>query len=734
VTTTILNDKSMVNTQTKKRFDIGKISKILSYRRFLIMGISCGVISVTSLIAVITKPMYQSSMQVMISDDLEPELRSNQTSNKTDSYGHQMRFLLSGKILQKAVDLLHKDYPDIQLKDIRDKVDFGTDGRLEIRLADNISSTSKVNNPIFVISFKDSNPVKTQRVLQALEKAYQDYNLEVKNQRLSQGMNFVNSQLPKLQTNALAAEKKLAIFQKKHSLIDPQIQTKVFFQSLTDIQKQRENYRSQIKDLDARIKDIERKLLSFQNQQSFASLNDGKNYQNLVAEIRKTEANLAQQLSRYTESYPVVIRLKEKHKMQLEVLKKELQLSQVNNSTKDKLNPEYIAGIEKRLSEDLSQFKKQQIQLVEQDNKLAKSELEIRELLSKFPGIITEYNQLLSATKIQRQNLGQMLQFQQSLGMKIAQSSFQLEVLETPNIGIYIGNRKWLLILGGIVTGPILGIIVVLVREMFNRAIISPLDLQNIANIPLLGSLPQLGTSIFKNSWKSRIKTRLKEIIQRKQETAAIAENTRDVISLSGNRNLDMIYHNLQVSHNSLPFKSLMLTSALPGEGKTTLAIGLGASAANMHQKVLVIDGNLRSSQLHKVLSIHNDWGLSLLLLDDIKTQFPNYVQPIHPLIDVLTAGPQPDNAVSLLTSGKFQELLEVLDGIYDLVIIDACSLLDGVEARIMASVSNSIVMVGKIGQLTPDQLIQAREILSDFNLIGIVSNQFHHSDTNFNF
>ena len=360
-------------------------------------------------------------------------------------------------------------------------------------------------------------------MLQALEKAYQDYNLEVKNQRLSQGINFVNSQLPKLQTNALAAEKKLAIFQKKHSLIDPQIQTKVFFQSLTDIQNQRKDYRSQIKGLDARIKGIETKLLSFQNQQTFANLNDSKNYQNLVAEIRKTEANLAQQLSRYTESYPAVIRLKEKHKMQLEVLKKELQLYQVNNSTKDKLKPEYIAEIEKTLSEDLSQFKKQQTQLVEQDNRLAKSELEIRELLSKFPGIITEYNQLLSATKIQRQNLGQMLQFQQSLGMKIAQSSFQLEVLETPNIGIYIGNRKWLLILGGIISGPILGIIVVLLREMFNPAIISALDLQNIAKIPLLGSLPQLGTSIFKNSWKSRIKTRLKQIIQRKRETALSA-------------------------------------------------------------------------------------------------------------------------------------------------------------------------------------------------------------------
>jgi capsular exopolysaccharide synthesis family protein len=280
------------------------------------------------------------------------------------------------------------------------------------------------------------------------------------------------------------------------------------------------------------------------------------------------------------------------------------------------------------------------------------------------------------------------------------------------------------LIIGGIVTGPILGVIVALIWEMFNKAIFSPLHLQKLTNIRLLGSVPKLG----KPSWKSR----LKEILRQKQEKTAsvIPENIipENKSKLSSHETLDMIYQNLQIFKNSLPFKSLMLTSALPGEGKTTLTLGLGASAANMHQRVLVIDANLRSPSLHKILGISNDWGLSLLLLDDIKTQFQNYIQPIHPSIDVLTAGPKPDDVTNLLSSGRLKELIESFEKIYDLVLIDTSSILDSVDARIIASVSNGIVIVGRIGQLTPHQLMQTTEILSQLNLIGIVANEVNNS------
>jgi capsular exopolysaccharide synthesis family protein len=679
-------------------------------------------------------------MQIMVTDDLDQELRStqsqiqNQTQSQIDvtselnnsdnssrEYTQQMKLMLSSKLVQKAVDLLRSDYPNITLEDIKGNSDTGKTGYLQIKPAEEKLSSNEVNNQVFIVSFKDPDPVKTQRVLQALQKVYQDYNIEQKNQRVNQGLAFVNNRLPRLQNETLAAEKRLAFFRRKHNVIDPQIQSKILLESLADIQKQRQTNRSQLETVENRYKSLEQKLASSQkNAQLNASLNRSSNYEALVNELRKTETNLAQERLRYTDNSPVVIRLKEKRQLQMALLQEQLQ----NQATNTDKNTENLLTVDNKLSEELAGLSKQRNLLMNKENNLVKSEQEIRTQLNTYPSLISEYNRLLSDVKIQRQTLEQLVQFQQSLGLKIAQSGFEWEILEEPAVGIYIGTKKWLLIIGGIVTGPILGVIVALIWEMFNKAIFSPLHLQKLTNIRLLGSVPKLG----KPSWKSR----LKEILRQKQEKTAsvIPENIipENKSKLSSHETLDMIYQNLQIFKNSLPFKSLMLTSALPGEGKTTLTLGLGASAANMHQRVLVIDANLRSPSLHKILGISNDWGLSLLLLDDIKTQFQNYIQPIHPSIDVLTAGPKPDDVTNLLSSGRLKELIESFEKIYDLVLIDTSSILDSVDARIIASVSNGIVIVGRIGQLTPHQLMQTTEILSQLNLIGIVANEVNNS------
>lgn len=732
--TSHLNRKPLINTSRQSIFDIKQIAAILFYRRFLILGVSCAVISVTSLIAVITKPMYQSSMQIMVRDTLDEELHSNQIEtdakselNKADNFSgkntQQMKLLLSSKLVQKAINLLRSHYPNITLEDIKDKSDTGNPRYLQIQPADKILSSlssqlssQEVDNQVFVISFKDPDPVKTQRVLQALQKVYQDYNIEQKNQRVNQGLAFVNNRLPKLNKDILAAEKRLAVFRRKHNLIDPQIQSKILLESLGDIQKQRQNKRSQVEDLENRYNSIKQKLASLQQNTTLDSrLSSSGSYDNLINEIRKTEMNLAQQRLRYTDNSPVVIRLKEKQKIQMALLQKKLQDTAIIANS----NTGNLLAVDKKSFDELNELIKQRNLLITQENNLAKSEQKIREELNTYPSLISEYNRLLSDVKIQEQTVEQLVHFQQLLGMKIAQSEFEWEILEEPAVGIYIGTKKWLLIIGGVVTGLILGVILALIWEMFNQAILSPLDLQKLTNVRLLGSVPKLG----KPSWKSRLKRILRQ--KPKKTTSVITENKG---KFSSHETLDMIYQNLQNFKNSLPFKSLMLTSALPGEGKTTLALGLGASAANMHQKVLVVDANLRSPSLHKILGIPNDWGLSLLLLDDIKTQFQNYIQPIHPSIDVLTAGPNPDNAVNLLSSQRLKELIESFETIYDLVLIDASSVLDSVDARIIASVSNGIIIVGRIGQLTPQELMQTTEILSQLNLIGIVANNVNNS------
>lgn len=718
--------KKLLNSSTYIVVDIKKITAIALHHRWFILGVSCAVMSVTSLFAITTKPTYQSYMQILVSYNSDKSLPASKPEKTTKDlqkpqlssidYSSQVKLMLSAKLVQKAVNLLHTDYPQMTIEDIYSNSKIDKTSSLSLTQLPVDTEVNQNLNQVFSISFTDKDPLKSKRVLQALEKVYQDYNTDQKNQRINQGLVFTNNHLPQLQKDVLKAEKKLEKFRQQNNLIDPILQSKILLQSLADIQKQRQKTRAQLQDVQTRHNSLEQAIASsHQKQINIDDSLESRQYQALIRELKQTEKELTQARILYTEKYPIIEQLKQKKQIIVTLLQQQGQNKAVDINSKSKLSGQIIP----KLENDLTQLKVNALGLIAHDRDLAKSEQEVRSLLSKYPNLITEYKRLVANVEIYRKTLQQLTQVQNSLGVKIAQEGFNWQILEEPALGIHIGNLRWLLIVGGILIGPILGLAAALIWGKFNNAIFYTQDLQNLTNIQLLGSVPRLGKR--KDSWTSQ----LQSIVRDKSKNLDISH--QEIIkNLPNHQNLDIIYQNIQMLNNSLPLKSLMLTSALPGEGKTTLALGLGSSAARMHQRVLVIDANLRSPSLHKTLGLTNDWGLSLLLVDDINTSFHNYIQPIHPAIDVLTAGPIPEDVANLLSSERMQELMDLFAQNYDLVLIDAPSVLDAVDGRIVASLCNGIIMVGRIGKVTPNKLMEATEILSKLNLIGIIGNEVY--------
>ncbi|MEH2079042.1 MAG: polysaccharide biosynthesis tyrosine autokinase [Nostoc sp.] len=719
-----LNQKQQVTTSAQGAVDIRQLSTILLRRRFLIFGVSCVVMSAASLLAVIAKPTYQSNMQILVNSNLSEGAQSNtqvydSNSQIVDSTT-QMKLMLSSKLLQKAVDLLHSDYPDITLQDINSQKEHNKKALLEVTPEAGGIGTNKVFNQTFKVSFNAQDPVKAQKVLQALQKVYQNYNKQQQKERLNQGLAFVNTRLPEIKKEVSKAEKNLEQFRKKHKLLDPEVQSKILLESLADIQQQLQTTRANLQDVNARYSNLEQLIASSSQQNTLISsqLNQSSRYQALLSEIQKTELALAKERLRYTDDYPSVQKLKQQRQSQLSLLREEVKT--ITNSSKDKpLSKGQMLGVDPTLVDEFVLVQTSVLGLTANEKNLIESEQQLRSELNKYPSLIAEYNRLLPKVQSSRKNLEQLLQAQQSLGLKIAQEGYNWQVLAEPSPGTYIGNNRLLLLLGGAVIGPILGILVALILEKFNDAIYCVGDLKKLTNIRVLGSVPKLPSISVK---KRRLA--LPWNGQRSSKYSVIEASNK----LPVHETLDMIYQNIQILKYPLPFKSLMFTSALSGEGKTTLVLGLVASATRMHRRVLVIDANLHNPSLHKILELSNDWGLSLLLIDETTTDFQDYIQPIHPSIDILTAGPEPEDTVKLLSSQRMKELIEVFEQSYDLVLIDAPSILGTVDARIVASFCSGIVMVERMGKVTRPELTQATEILSKLNLIGIIANEVSNS------
>ena len=767
--------------------EIRQISTILRRRRLLILGVSCAVMSVGSLLALTTKPTYQSSMQILVNSHLNEGVQSNNVLLGTDSTSGNLnveaidytKLMLSSMLIQKAVDSLRVKYPDITVEDIKGKK--GKQKPLIVTKVEEETGGNKVQSQVVEVSFKANDPVKTQKVLQALQLVYDDYKVQQQKERLSQGLSLFNERLPKIKNEVIQAEKNLEQFRKKNNLLNPEVQGKILLESLAETKKQLRLTRAQIQDVKARYNYLHKELASSTQKALIpAPLSQSMHYQKLLDQIHNTELALDRERLRYTDESPVVKTLVHQRQSQIALLREEIARSQGDKADqwtplaftkKDSLVDKFsipveltaavsaqvpknfgtqvssqdaifngevssiigsapntqgqMAGVDQKLVSDLIDVETTALGLSANEKSLVTSEQQIRSDISKYQNLIAEYKHLLPVVETNRKALEQLMAAQNSLGLKIAEAGFDWQVLEEPQRGIYLGSSSLLFLLGSVVIGPLLGIATALMRELSNDVIYSPQDLQKLTNLRLLGTVPILQPGTKKRLFNLPFGGWQKYADQSLEATSD--DKLLDIDAfLPSHETLDIAYQNIQILGFPLTCKSLMLTSALPGEGKSTLALGLAVSAAHMHRRVLLIDANLRKPSLHKILQLSNDWGLSLLLIDETNTHLKDYIQPIHPAIDVLTAGPTPEDTVKLLSSDRMKELLKLFKQTYDLVLIDTPPILKTVDTRLIASVCDGIAIVSRIGQVTRTELTQATEIFSksQLNLIGIIANE----------
>ena len=742
-----------INNVEKERVytvDIRQLFKIILRRRILILGVASAVMSTAGILAFLAKPNYQSSMQLLVSPNLDTTKSSNNptdaNSDFTDSnvevvdYTAQFQFMLSNHLIEKVVIILRPDYPDIKIEDIKGKKSPLTVARVESG-----TQINRTPSQVFEIKYKNDDPIKTQRVLQTLVKVYQNYNIEQQKQRLAKDMAFINERLPKVKSSVVTAENNLEAFRKKHNILDPEAQSKILLENLADTQKQLQTTRAQLQDVQARYAALQDKLAASPSSAMISSrLIQSTRYQTLLHEIQKTELGLARERIRYTDDSPVVQKLVQQRENQLALLKQEVtraltfqtgkKASQLKNSEIDAVISQALkqsaanesllaegqmAEVDIKLAEEVIEVRTTALGLEANEKSLSNSEKRLQAELAKYPGLIAEYNRLLPEVQTNRKTLEQLMQTQQSLSLKLAQGGFEWQTLEAPERGIYTGSGRSLILGYGAIAAPIIGIVVALILEMLNDSIHTSYELRRISNLRLLGVVPKLGKDY-------KIK---RTLLEDSTEVLITRMGGLSVASLPSHENLDMAYQNINILNSPLPYKSLMVTSANFGEGKSTVTLGLAVSSARTHHRVLIIDANLREPSLHKYLDLQNEWGLSLLLVDEAHSTFKNYIQPIHPSIDVLTAGPpELEDTVKLLSSRRMKELLNEFEQNYDLILVDAPPILNTVDARILATLCNAIVIIARLGQITRAELTQTKEILENLNLIGIIANQATNS------
>ena len=294
-------------------------------------------------------------------------------------------------------------------------------------------------------------------------------------------------------------------------------------------------------------------------------------------------------------------------------------------------------------------------------------------------------------------------------------------------------NIMHMLVLG-FFTGLTLAVTFVFLQEHFQDTFQSADDVAAHLNLPLLGVIPAVP---IRNSVETRRRYSGKAATLQLEGATSIptTPESEPWFRLDrdgpGNFEISEAIRNLRTSllfssDGSQP-RSILISSALPSEGKSTVTANLSVALAQLGKRVLSIDGDMRRPSLHRIFSMSNKLGLADYLKGNSSWQ--RVVSPtVVPGLSVIVSGGRPRNPAELLSSDRMEDVIRAAQSEYDIVLVDSPTLLNMADSRVLASYVDAVLLIVKSGD-TPKKLVkQAFNNLRTVSakVVGVVLN---HAD-----
>jgi tyrosine-protein kinase Etk/Wzc len=275
--------------------------------------------------------------------------------------------------------------------------------------------------------------------------------------------------------------------------------------------------------------------------------------------------------------------------------------------------------------------------------------------------------------------------------------------------------------------GTMLGTFVAFVMEHMNTSITKREDLESVLGLAGLAVVPRIGGRLH-----ARIPKPLRVWEFGSKGTNGNGSSKSNLVTMEQTHSpageaYRTLRTNLMFSSTVRKLRIVGVTSATPGEGKTTTAANLAVSLAQKGERVLLIDCDLRRPRIHEVFDLEREPGLSSLLVESNKLEDVIRHTDVAGL-DVMTSGPIPFNPSELLGGERMRKLIEQMSASYDSLVLDAPPVLVAADASILARITDGLVLVVSAGVTDKDAARAAVDQLRSVgaNVIGAVLNDMH--------
>lgn len=702
-------------------------------RRWTILSVVLATLTLVLIATLKEKPVYRAAALLEIEKEnanIVSVQELFQLENVSDNYLQtQYKILQSESLARRVIDKLHLEQAD-EFRSPTDREHKNTRvnargkefapppaerqeailRKFEVEL--NIKPVAE--SRLVRISFDSQDPALAATIVNSLTENFIQQNLETRWEAAQKASEWLSEQLKDMRAKLEKSENELQGYAQSNGLLFLETD-KGKAENLLEVHlRQLQDELTQVQ-ADRYQKESVYRQAQAGEYASLPGVYDSKVMQDLTVKLADLQAQKDTLTTSYTTGSPKVMQL------QNAMQGIERTLTQEQSHAVKKITDDYLAAV-RRETLVREAFEKAQ----KHENLLA--------------GRAVQYNILKREADTNKQLYEGLLQRLKEAGVSAGLKASNIRIVDPavpptkPVKPIVLLNLSLALLLG-----LVSGVGIASLQEHLDNTVKTPNDVERLLHLPALAIIPSRHS--LSQAEEKRRRGGLKEISLARLRGRLPMHGTngekdrwyRMDAELEPNWSLREAFRGLRtsvmLSTADRPPRSLVIVSAAPGEGKTTICCNLAIALAQLGKYVLLVDGDMRRPSLHKIFLLRKTGGLASYLAG--QEQWQDEVQTTAvPGLDCLVCGPVPPNPSELLSSERMQALFRDAVSAYQFVLIDSPPLLHVADGRILSSISEGAILVVR-GEATPRELVQRAGVHlrhAGARLIGVVLNavDFH--------
>jgi succinoglycan biosynthesis transport protein ExoP len=650
----------------------------------------------TAIVSARLKPIYESTATVDVDRQAPSEVVGEDSTratslNDADQFlATQIKLIQSDAVLRPVAEQFHLLDSEQQLKGMSPE-EAQERARAPVALG-RLKVTRPPNTYLLLISYRSPDPVLAANVANAIANSYLAHSYEIRIRSSASLSTFMEKQIDELKAKMEKSGMDLAQFEKDLDVINPEEKTNILSARLLQL-----NTEYTTAQADRVSKEAAWNAMKSGSLEAAQVSSQGQDLAKLSDSLNQARQRFALVKSTYGSTHP------EYRKAADELAEVQREFDSARSNIADRIAVEYREALnrEQMLQKAVAETK------AEWDSLNSRS-FEYQQLKREADDDKTLYDELIRKIREADINAG----FQNN--------NIRIADLARPPLHPVFPNIKLNLILAFLFS-TLLAVAAALLYDTLDTTLRDPKEASRFLGTDVIGTMPI-----------DRHAAQLLKSAATVPAAAIVAQTARNEKRKGYYRSTSDFEESVRTIRNTIllsdfegRLRSIMLTSAAPSEGKTTIAAHLAIANADRGKKTLLIDGDLRRPSIHAKFGLTPREGLSNVLTGELPWQ--DVVVPVEgrPNLSILPAGPGSHRAADLM-GPRLATLLDEFAKEYDLVILDSPPLLGFAECLQMATAADGVLIISLAGETRRKAVAEVISVLNRVraNIVGVVLNQ----------